>query len=261
MKYQDPKVVRSRPGLSQEQALLSLQNHPEYKVGTQIKSMVRQANRWVATILEPKEAVFPPKAPDEEKSDEEESPLAEAIEDSADDSDDSDSEDKEKKGPELDLKSDEKDDEGEPKAEAKGELGEVLQLLHEIIDGLGISPPGVEKGLGAGPEAPVGPKPGPPPPGGPGAGPGAGGPPPPGPGGAKGAPGKMRPLRDVPPGANPISGFSSTQRVASFTATADDDGTMTIKQAKAELETAYPPYKVKQLRRSNGQLHALLSIR
>lgn len=240
------KQVRSRPGLSQEQALLSLQSHKDYKLGSQIQSLTKQRDRWIAHILEPKVAIFPPKADEEDSSDEGEKKPP--FGDDAPDEEKSD-------GPEDVLEDvldeDSKDDgDGDGKDKEAGELGEVLSLLHKVVEALGLDV-GVDEGLPAGPDGPAGPPPGPhggPPPGGPGAGPG--GPPP---------VGKPHP-KDAPPGVAPMVGFSSTQpRVASFQASTD--AKITIKQAKADLERQYPGYKVKQAKRINGSIHALLSVR
>lgn len=239
------RTAHSRPGLSQEQALKALQGDPRFVPGTRIVSLKKQANRWVAKLEIPKEAVFPPKKDEDE--DDEKSPLAEALDEGPDsDSDDDDSDDDDSDGntdsddsDPLDLE-DKPEEEGKDESE-KGELSEVLSLLHQITEALGIG-----KGLAEdGP--PSGPKPPTPPPGGPGAGPSA----PPKP--------KPSPRRDTPPGVSPMIGFSN-KRVATFTATAEDDGT-TIKQAKAELEELYSPYKVQQIKSQDGKLHALMSLR
>jgi len=48
------RIVRSVEGLSQEEALITLQEHPEFNNGTKIASLQDQGGRWVATLLEPK---------------------------------------------------------------------------------------------------------------------------------------------------------------------------------------------------------------
>ena len=50
------RMVRSTEGLSQEDALTSLQSHPSFKSGTKIASVYNQGGRWVAKLLEPKTA-------------------------------------------------------------------------------------------------------------------------------------------------------------------------------------------------------------
>ena len=49
-------MVRSTEGLSQEDALTSLQNHPSFKAGTKIASVYNQGGRGVAKLIEPKVA-------------------------------------------------------------------------------------------------------------------------------------------------------------------------------------------------------------
>jgi hypothetical protein len=250
---QQAKSVTTPRGLSQEQALEGIQSHPKFKVGSVIKSIRQKQDRWEVRLLEPKTAAPPPFPPkDDEESDGpsavEEAP--EAPDEDGDSADEEDSPSDSSDGP----PSDKKPKEG-------GEIKEVLTLLHTLLDALG---------LGAGPEGPDAGPPAPPP--GPpgaagapehgGARPGAGRPP--GPGAGGGAP--TRPMRDVPPGANPIAGFASARDMAaqipSFTAAADDDGKTTVKQAKAELDAIYSPYyKVKQLKQANGKMLALLSVR
>ena len=50
------RTVKSSKGLSQEKALLTLQQHPEFKPGTKIASIYNQGGIWVAKLLEPKKA-------------------------------------------------------------------------------------------------------------------------------------------------------------------------------------------------------------
>ena len=54
------RTVRSKPGLSQEEALDSLQNHPLFKQGTKIASLRKRGKVWVAELHEPVTAGFPP---------------------------------------------------------------------------------------------------------------------------------------------------------------------------------------------------------
>ena len=239
------KPVTSPSGLSQEEALRGVQEHPKFKAGSRIASIRQRGDQWLIKLLEPKTAEFPPSKDD--SSDSEESVESTPPSDEESSSDGPPSPDGPPKPPKP---------EGEG-GDEKAEIGEVLSLLHQIVDALGLSP-GPE-----GPEGPSAPPPGPPgaeaAPGHGGARPGAGRPAGPAAGGAK-----PRPLRDVPPGTNPISGFASAQEMArqipTFSAVADDDGT-TINSAKAELENIYNPYKVKQLSRKQGKLVALLSVR
>ena len=96
-------MVRSTEGLSQEDALTSLQSHPSFKSGTKIASVYNQGGRWVAKLLEPKAAAAfediteTPEELHEEKHqgldglddhEKNESPLEELEEHEDDDSDD-----------------------------------------------------------------------------------------------------------------------------------------------------------------------------
>lgn len=86
------RTVRSAPGMSQEQALTALQNHPQFRAGTKIASIRRRGKVWVAELLEPKTAGdFPPS--DDSGSDSESSePKSESSDsESSDSSSDSDS--------------------------------------------------------------------------------------------------------------------------------------------------------------------------
>jgi hypothetical protein len=266
------KNVESPRGLSQEEALRELQEHPAFKVGSVLTSIRQRGDKWFIRVLEPKVAAGFPFGDDEESDDDEKPELDAKPEgdsgDSEGDSEDSESSDDEDSDSPFPPKPEGAgDEEGlEPKDEG-AQLAELTALVHKIVDALGIGGPD-----GLGPEGPPVPgEHGPPPgagapPGGPpggapghgGARPGAGRPPGPGGGGA-------RPLRDVPPGASPISGFASVQEMAkqipSFTASSDAG--LTIKEAKADLEDVYgPAYKVKQIKDAGGgKLSALLSVR
>jgi hypothetical protein len=249
MKY-ITKSVQSRPGLTQEEALATLQSHPQYKAGTIIKSIRPKQNRWVASLLEPKVAEFPP-GDDDDDDDSEEVVEIEGPEESDDSDDDGDSEGGPPK-PKPPFGDKEEGPEGPDElGEDKGELGELLGLLHAIAEKLGIGAP--DEGLGLDEELPIDGPPAPPHKG-PGRPPGPGGAPPgpkPGPGGTSQRPG-------LPPGANPLAGFASA--IPSFTASSDEP--MTVKEAKADLEKVYPGYKVKQMKRDQqGKLHALMSNR
>lgn len=235
------RIVRcARKGLSQEEALESLYVHPNFTEGTRVGGIRQSGGYWVATLLEPKAGGPPPFPP---KDDEESDGPEEAFEDepSGDSDEDSDS-------PEAPKK----DEGGEEKGGEKGELGALLQLVHQIADALGIGPepalPGAQDGPPPGLDAPL------PPPGHPAPKPPTAKP-------------KLRP-GETPPGVTPINtpAFSSTGndlvgRVASFTASSEDYSS--IKEAKASLEAEYGPhgYKVKQIKRDGSKLHALLSVR
>lgn len=64
MNYES-KTLRSRPGLSQEEALSALQSHPLFKQGTRIQSIRKRGKIWVAEVLEPVTAAFPPSGGEE----------------------------------------------------------------------------------------------------------------------------------------------------------------------------------------------------
>lgn len=209
--------LTSPPGLSQEDALLSLQNHPSFKDGTKITGIRRRANVWVADILEPKTAEFPPKE-ENDGSDENGAIDSPPKDDKPTDSgSDSDGDGAPSDGPPSDDNPNgppsSKDGDGKP--EGKGSVEEQIlhtlqQLLHAVQGG------GAPEGLG-GPDA-LGPGDGgiggpPPPKGGP-----AGGPPAPlpgkgGPAGAKFPPRPMKP-GDTPPGGTPVGApaFSHTKQ-------------------------------------------------
>jgi len=50
------RIVKSTSGLTQNEALLSLQNHRQFQPGTKIASIHNQGGHWVAKILVPKTA-------------------------------------------------------------------------------------------------------------------------------------------------------------------------------------------------------------
>lgn len=50
------RTVKSSKGLSQQDALLALQSHPQFKPGTRIASIYNQGGYWVAKLMEPKTA-------------------------------------------------------------------------------------------------------------------------------------------------------------------------------------------------------------
>lgn len=210
----------------------------------EVLELQRQGNEWVATLLEPKQADFPPKDDDEPTF----------TEDKAEDSsDDGDSKDDSNDGPPSD------DSEGPkpPKAEKgeKGEIAAVLDILTAIADKLGIVPggdpmvPGADDPLAAPPPPPA---PGPP---------GGGGP------NELLHRTKLKP-GETPPGGTPIGApaFASTDisRLASFDAFDDTPG-KTIKEAHRELTELYGPhgFAVRQIKRVEGgqRLAAKLSRR
>lgn len=262
--------VRSAPGLSQEDALESLQSHPNYKPGTKISSIRRRGDRWVADLLVPKNpkyAEFPPG--DDDGGGDEPKPKAEPKDDGPDDGPDEGPVDDGPDGPPGDDGGD-----GPPK-EPKGEEA-IVHLLTEILHALKGGPAGPGLGgpddLGPGPEAM-----GPPPHGGHGLPPM--GPPKPG---AAGIGAKLKP-GEVPnkPGMVPVGApaFSHThplaQRIAKVAGRqrhipVSSPVGMTIKQAKAELDpiAEYFGYKVAQIRycgpncscqhRGSNKIHALL---
>lgn len=253
-----PRTVTSQAGLSQEEALESLQKHPQFKQGTIIKSIRQRHNKWIAKLEEPKTAEFPPSDDDDDDSDSEDTPEVKVEEEDSDDSGDSgDSE-----GDSSDSKPPFGEDGPKPeKAEGpeglEGAVAALTALVTQIADKLGVGGP--DEGLGAD-EVPGGPGaagPPPPPHKGPGRPPGPGGAPPgPKPGGGVGP--AARPVRDVPPGTNPMAGFAST--IPSFTASTTDD--LTIAEAKEDLNKEFPEYKVRQIKRdASGKLIALLSNR
>lgn len=302
------RTLTSEPGLSQEEALTTLQEHPLFKAGTRIASIRRQGNRWVVKLLEPKIAgPFPPSGDEEEESG---PPKPEPEEGE---------EEAEEGGPP-------EGDEGEggppkpggDKGGEKADIGQLLHLVTQICDALGIAPSpegmGGPDALGPGPDGPGGPPM--PPHGGP---PGMGGPPPHGPhpggpppggGAAPPRPIKLKP-GEVPmkPGVTPVGSpaFASvhqaqpapTQGVpprptqpaaaptcsrcggpmanggcptcqsqgivgqaATFVASCEDPRReLKMAAAKAELESAYSGYRVKQIKRDGQFIRAMLSVR
>ena len=153
------RTVKSKPGMTQEDALLSLQKSARTS-GEEIVSFRLRGNRWVAQLQHIAE--FPPK--DDEPKDEE--PTEEPAFGESDD--------EESDGPPKDEApdSDEGDDDKSPfgddskdqgpegeKGEEKGELASLLSLVHQIADKLGIIPGGHEDSPIPGDEGPLGPPP------------------------------------------------------------------------------------------------------
>lgn len=204
--------LTSDPGMDQREALTALQTHPSFKPGSVVASIRRRKDAWVAEVLEPKTAEFPP--PKDDGGDE-------------GGGDDSAPEPKKEEGPPSDDGGEEGpegppgldgppgSDGGDKKPEGKGSTEEaILHTLTQILHALG---GGAPEGMG-GPDAlgpDLGGPPGPPPPhGGPG-GPPPGGPPPGKgglPGGAVKGPPAMKPGM-TPPGGTPIGApaFASVQ--------------------------------------------------
>lgn len=108
------RTVKSAPGLSQEKALITLQNHPEFKPGTRIASIYNQGGRWVAKIIEPKTAAddFGPieddvkDSPAELHDEKHESPIGESKEDAHEKHEEKHEQSEEKKLKELEKKLD-----------------------------------------------------------------------------------------------------------------------------------------------------------
>ena len=242
MLYQKRTVNAPAKGRTREAAIQSIKESPQFPDGTEILDIKRRGDKWIATLLEPHTAEFPPPSDDEESGPptDEGPPKAEKSESGDGDSD--------SKGP-------------------SGEMAMMMDLMMAIADKLGVVPgpaaPGAEDSPVPG-EAPP-PPPGPPAP--------AGGPP----GAGGGPPGhqeivhktKLKP-GDTPPGVTPIGApaFASVSndlsRMASFDAFDDTPG-KSIKQAKDELEAIYGPhgFKVRQIKRVEGgtRLAAKLSRR
>jgi hypothetical protein len=157
------RTVKSKPGLSHREALLSLQRHAR-TTNEEITSFVHQGGRWVAQLQ--RIAEFPP--PKDEGSDEPKEPKGPPADDESDD--------EAPEGPPIPG-----DDEGGEspvpsakdqgpegeKGEEKGELRNLLSLVHQIADKLGIVPEGHQDKMmgddgpaGPPPMAPAGPPPG-----------------------------------------------------------------------------------------------------
>jgi hypothetical protein len=239
--------------MTQEDALLGLQSHPEFKPGSTISGVRRRGDRWVISIIEPKEAALP------FEKEEKEMPEMPELPDMLDM--DMDKEEKKDDEGSIDKPAEHEDKPEPPKhdeeSHEKSELSELKELVKDvkkIIDALGINSeepkaPGMD-------DAPA-PKPPVPP--------------------APPAPKPPKPEKDkevtlnksmhpgeAPPGTVNVGSpaFASTKKVASFTATSDDTFG-SIKEAKASLDAEFGPqgYKVKQLRRSEGKIYALMSVR
>jgi hypothetical protein len=220
------KIIESRPGLTSDEALKSLQSHPEFKLGTIIESIQPRGNVWVAKLLEPKKAAEFPFGDDEDSDDDSEDKVEAPSEDGED-------------KPEP-PKSDKDDSKSE-----KSEISELVDLVHAIADKLGIAPdlPDLEE------DAPIGePPPGPP----------AG--PPPGPKGPGAGP-HPAPKKDMPPSAAPLTGFAAQAKagqIPSFEVGTPAD--ITIKEAVADLKQEFPKHTVKQLRHDKASNRYLAKL-
>lgn len=255
--------------LSREEARESLTSQ---FTDSEILDLKRRGDKWVATLLMPKEAEFPPKKDDDDAGSKEEGDGGSEKSEGKDDSSKSDGD-----GGEGPPKADKPPHPGQAAGGLEHAVAELTTMVHAIAEAMGVAPaPAVPGADDMGMEG--GPMPdGPPPPHGHPGGPEGGGGPPGGPPGG-GPPGhqeivhrtKMHP-GDTPPGVTPIGApaFSSVhtaqlQRVASFDAF-DDTPNKSVKVAKEELEALYGPhgFKVRQIKRvENGQrLAAKLSRR
>jgi hypothetical protein len=149
--FQKRVIKCSHKGLNEQEAVASLKCsdkfHPDFEI---LSTNQLKDGTWLATILEPKLASppFPPNNDNEESDGPEKSPEAPDQEDSDDspmgDSGDESSPVPEKKGPPKEKS----DKEGE-----KGEISEVLGLLHQLVQAL-IPGPGPMPGGGPTPPGP-----------------------------------------------------------------------------------------------------------
>lgn len=201
--------LTSNPGMDQREALTALQTHPSFKPGSVVASIRRRKDQWVAEVLEPKTAEFPPKEDGGDEGGDE--VVVEPKKDDGPPSDDGGDEGPSDGPPGLDGPPSPDGGDGGEKPKGKGGTEEAIlhtltQILHALQGG------GAPEGMG-GPDAlgpDLGGPPGPPPPkGGPGGPPpGAGGPP----GGPMKGPPPMKPGM-TPPGGTPVGApaFSSVQ--------------------------------------------------
>ncbi len=222
--------------------------------GSEILDLKRRGDKWVATLLLPKQAEFPPS----DDGDEGESGPPKSDSEGSDKKEKSDSEGD---GPPKADKPPHAPHDGPPGGPVGGldaAVAELTTLVHAIADKMGIGPgPMVPGGEDVPPPMPGGPPPGPP-----------GGEPPVGHQEITHKT-KLKP-GDTPPGVTPIGSpaFASVQpqlaRMQSFDAFDDTPG-KSIKEAKAELEAMYGPmgFQVRQIKRvENGRrLAAKLSRR
>lgn len=153
------RQMKSKPGMKRQDALLSLQRSAR-TTGEEIVDFFPHAGRWVAELQ--KIAEFPPsddestEEPKEEPEAKPEGPPSDSEE--GDDGASADSSDGEDKFPGAE-KSKAQGPEGE-KGEEKGELRELLSLIHQIADKMGIVPGGGhDEGMVPGGPGPAGPPP------------------------------------------------------------------------------------------------------
>lgn len=257
MHYQKKIVYCKQAGLSMEDARVSLLQSANLSVGTEIGAIYEDKGRWAATVFVPHVA-SPPFPPDNDN--EEQDTLPKPKDDSGESpSSDDDSPDE---GGDDSAPKPKSDGESKPKSEGKGE-GEVLGLLHQILEAL------------MGPQMPPGPGAGGPM----GAPPGMGGPPkppgppmpPPGPPGPPGGPGgriqeviHRKTLRpgDAPPGTTPV-GAPALSSVQSLTARSHDK-TASLSQASQDLNAKFASsgLVVRQIKRlEDDSIAALLTRR
>lgn len=257
--------LESDPGMTQAEALVSLQQHPTFKQGSIISGLHKRGNQWVAEVMVPsveKTAEFPPSGGGDEGEEaapsKPEPPKSDGGDDGAPEGGD---------GPPSPDGGDKKP---EGSKEPKGDEA-ILHILTQILHALGGGAEGVGGPDALGPGGPGGMAP--PPPKAPAGPPGAGAPPMPGKPPMGRGPVPMKPGM-TPPGGTPVGApaFSSVQglaeRVASFsgkaaTITLTTTGT-DIKQAVSDARPVVENfgYKVKQAKHGeNGQIHILASRR
>lgn len=260
MKSTSKTVVCKQPGLSQEEALNGLY---EAYGDVRVASIKRRGEAWVATIQQ-KLAEFPPSDSGDEESD---GPPKKSPPEGGGDSEES-------GPPSFEEESDGAPDGldgppglgGDEGGESEGgELHQILHMLHQVVEALGLGgghdklAPGDEPGMGGPPPGPMG-MDGPPDD-------GMGGPP--GLGGGPAAPKKPTKLRpgEVLPTQTPIgSPAFSNVKVATITIESAqvNPQAMSPSQAATDITNQYGPqgYKIKQLAydRTSGTYRALLSI-
>lgn len=218
MEYKSRQLT-SDPGMDQREALTALQTHPSFKTGSIVASIRRRKDQWVAEVLEPKTAEFPPKddGGGEGGGDDSLAPEPKKDDGPPSDSGDSGPEGGGDGGPEGLDGPPSPDGGGDKGPEGKGKTEDMIlhtltQILHALQGpGAGVVPGGPDEmgpgGLPGGPPPHAAPpKAGPPGAGGPP--PGAGGPP----GGAMKGPPPMKPGM-TPPGGTPVGApaFASTR--------------------------------------------------
>lgn len=254
MKY-TRRTVKSRPGMTQEQALESLQDHPMFTAGSKIAAIRKRGKVWVADILEPKTAEFPPS--EDEETDAPDAPeMDESDEEEPSEEEPKDDEESGEENPEEELAEIDDLTGGE---DSGSKEDKILMLLEQILDVVAPHPDLEKKHHGD--DLPMdGPLDGPPMDG-PMDGPepkGPDAPPMPTPAGAKLKPGETRNT----PGATPI-GAPAFSSVKAATFVASRPANVTIKQAKAELDAEFGPqgYEVKKIKREGNVLKALVTKR